>query len=324
MSRDAVGVNAPRGVLDLPPSRGRSVQTEARSLYAVVHGRRSPGTGGQGAHMTIRIVVASQSFGARFQTLVFGHMRRALEPGEVIEECQIVRPREQDFLEERLRAVLRGPARPTALIAICLRPDRRTVADFRAEGVPVVLIDEEVEGASTVACDNRAGGYLAAKHLVRSGRRAIGVVAGPADHFNAAERLAGVAKALEEHHLGLRPEAVFEAPTYVRKDGEAAMARVLRDGPKVDALFCAAGDTCALGALSVAREARVKVPEQLAIIGFDDIPLASISDPPLTTVRQPLDAMAREALRLARCGEEILARPQRTLLDPALVSRSSA
>ncbi len=274
--------------------------------------------------MAVRIVVASQSFGARFQTLIFGHLRRALAPGEAIEECQIVRPAEPDFLEERLRAVLQAPARPAALIGICLRPDPRTVADFRAEGIPMVLIDEEVEGASTVSCDNRAGGYLAAKHLLRSGRRAIAVVAGPVQHYNAAERLAGVAKALEEHHLGLRPEAVFEAPTYVRKEGEAAMARVLREGPALDALFCAAGDTCALGALSVAREARLKVPEQLAIIGFDDIPLASISDPPLTTVRQPLDGIAREALRLARCAEEILERPERTLLDPALVSRSSA
>lgn len=272
--------------------------------------------------MDARIVVASQSFGARFQTLIYGHLRRALQPGETLEECQIVRPREPDFLRERLRALLANPSRPRAVIGLCVQPDPETVADFRAAGIPMVLIDEEVEGASTVSCDNRAGGYLAGQHLIRAGRRSIAVVAGPAHHYNAALRLSGVTRALEEHHLA-RP-AVFEAPTYVRKEGEAAMAQLLREGPKVDAVFSAAGDTCALGVLSVAREAGVRVPDQLAIIGYDDIPLASISDPPLSTVRQPLDGIAREAHRLAtRCTEEILARPARSVLEPSFVRRSS-
>jgi DNA-binding LacI/PurR family transcriptional regulator len=274
--------------------------------------------------MEARIVVASQSFGARYQTLIYGHLRRALQPGESIDECQIVRPRESDFLRQRLLAVLEQPTRPLAFIGICIQPDAPTVAAFRAAGVPMVLIDEEVEGASTVSCDNRAGGYIAVQHLARTGRKSIAVVAGPADHYNASLRLSGVEKALEEHRLKLPAGAVIAAPTYVRKEGEAAMVRLLRDGPKVDAVFSAAGDTCALGILSVAREHGVKVPAQLAIIGYDDIPLASISDPPLTTVRQPLDGIAREAHRLAtKCTAEILESPKRTLVEPSLVLRST-
>jgi LacI family transcriptional regulator len=274
--------------------------------------------------MDVRIVVASQSFGARYQTLIYGHLRRALQPGESIEECQIVRPRESDFLRQHLLALLQAPSKPIAVIGICLLPDAQTVAEFRAAGIPMVLIDEEMEGATTVSCDNRAGGYLAGQHLARSGRKSIAVVAGPAQHYNAALRLKGLKKALEEHRLSLPPQAILEAPTYVRKDGEAAMARLLREGPKVDAVFSAAGDTCALGMLSVAREAGVKVPEQLAIIGYDDIPLASISDPPLSTIRQPLDAIAREAHRLAtRCTDEILATPKQSMVEPSLVLRSS-
>lgn len=274
--------------------------------------------------METRIAVVSQSFGARYQTLIYGHLRRALQPGESIDERQVVRPREPDFLRQHLLAILEAPARPIALIGLCVAPDPTTVARFRAAGIPVVLIDEEVEGASTVSCDNLAGGFLAAKHLARSGRRSIAVVAGPSDHYNAALRIRGVQQALEEHHLKLPAGGVITAPTYVRKEGEAAMAQLLRDGPKVDAVFSAAGDTCALGALSVAREAGVKVPEQLAIVGYDDIPLASISDPPLSTVRQPLDAIAREAHRLAtQCTREILATPKRTLVEPVLVGRST-
>ncbi len=272
--------------------------------------------------MDARIVVASQSFGARFQTLIYGHLRRALRPGEAIEECQIVRPREPDFLREHLRAVLHAPRKPIAVIGICIAPAPETVAAFRAAGVPMVLIDEEVEGASTVACDHRAGGYLAGKHLARGGRKSIAVVAGPSDHYNAALRVRGLEQALEEHRLKVPPGGALVAPTYVRKEGEAAMAQLLRDGPKVDAVFSAAGDTCALGALSVAREAGVKVPEQLAIVGYDDLPLASIADPPLSTVRQPLDLVAREAHRLAtQCTAELLDAPKRVALEPSLVVR---
>jgi DNA-binding LacI/PurR family transcriptional regulator len=274
--------------------------------------------------MDTKIVVASQSFGARFQTLMYGHLRRALAPGESIEECQIVRPREPEFLRKHLLSILDAPVKPIAVIGICIAPEPRTVASFRSAGIPMVLIDEEVEGASTVSCDNRAGGYLAGKHLARSGRKSIGVVTGPTDHFNASLRLRGLEKALEEQGLKIPAGGVVVAPTYVRKEGEAAMAKLLREGPKVDAVFSAAGDTSALGVLSVAREAGVKVPEQLAIIGYDDLPLAAISDPPLSTIRQPLDLMAREAHRLATtCTAEILATPKRSLLEPALVTRGT-
>jgi DNA-binding LacI/PurR family transcriptional regulator len=274
--------------------------------------------------MDTRIVVASQSFSARFQALIYGHLRRALQPGESFEECEIVRPREPGSLRQHLRAVLKTPSRPVALIGICIHPDPETVAEFRSAGVPIVLINEEVEGASMVSGDNRAGGYLAGKHLAGTGRKSIAVVAGPADHYNAALRVSGFQKALEEHHLTIPAGGIVEAPTYARQDGEAAMARLLRDGPKVDAVFSAAGDTCALGVLSVAKEARVKVPEQIAIIGYDDIPLASVSEPPLSTIRQPLDAIAREAHRLAaQCTAEILAAPKGILVEPSLVLRST-
>src|SRR5512142_1551632 len=107
-----------------------------------------------------RIVVASQSFSARYQGLVYAHLRKALGPGELVEECRIERPREPDFVRRTILAVLAKPPRPVAVIGISLRPDPLTVADLRTAGVPTVLIDEEIEGATTVACDNRAGGRL--------------------------------------------------------------------------------------------------------------------------------------------------------------------
>ena len=81
----------------------------------------------------------------------------------------------------------------------------------------------------------------------------MAVVAGPSKHYNAANRVSGLARALREHRLMLPDEAIIEAPTYVRKEGEAAMTRLLREEREVDAIFAAAGDTCALGVLSVAQ-----------------------------------------------------------------------
>ncbi len=273
--------------------------------------------------MTSRLVVASQSFNARYQGLVYAHLRKALDATESIEECLIERPREPEFLRRTILATL--SSRPVAFIGISLRPDPVTVADLRDAGVPMVLIDEEVEGATTVACDNRAGGHLVGQHLAGLGRKSFAVVSGPASDYNAALRVSGFSAALRERHLPLPPEAVIEGGAYLRTDGEAAMDRLMRDGPRVDAVFCAAGDTCALGMVSVARELRVRIPEDLAIVGFDDIPLAAVCEPPLSTVRQSLDAIAREAHRLAtQCQAEILDRPKRILVEPTLVLRRSA
>jgi DNA-binding LacI/PurR family transcriptional regulator len=271
----------------------------------------------------VRIVVASQSFTARYQGLVYTHLRRALQDDERIDEVAITRPREPEFQRQVLREVMQRTPRPAAFIGICLTPDPESVAEYRAAGIPMVLVDAEAEGATTVACDNLAGGLLAGQHLLRTGRKAIAVVSGPARDYNAVSRVRGLARALAEQRAP--PATVLETADYLRKDGEAAMERLLRDHPGADAIFCATGDTAALGMLSVARDAHVRVPEQLAIVGYDDIPLAAISDPPLTTVRQPLDAIAREAHRLATtCAEELLVRPKRVLLPPSLVVRSTA
>jgi LacI family transcriptional regulator len=101
------------------------------------------------------------------------------------------------------------------------------------------------------------------------------------------------------------------------------MPKLLHKG--VDAIFCAAGDNCALGLLSVAREQGVRIPEDIAIMGFDDLLIAQLSTPKLTTIRQPLNEMAEAAYKLAVVHRnEILRKPQRMMFKPELVVRQSA
>lgn len=276
--------------------------------------------------MDATVAVAAHSLGTGFSGTMYGHVRRQLQPGQTIRECAIVMRDDPEFLRSRLLRLLEPP-RPVALVCICIRPEPETIAAFRAAGIPVVLIDEAAEGASTVASDNRAGGRLAAEHLVGAGRRAISVVAGKLDvngGYNAKERVGGLREVLAQRGQPFAIEDVVQVVDYSRKEGEAALATLLRDGRSVDAVFCAAGDLCATGILATARERKLKVPDRLAVLGYDDNPLASLSHPPLSTIRQPLEELAARAWQLATGStEEILARPQRVLLTPTLVQRAS-
>jgi len=143
--------------------------------------------------------------------------------------------------------------------------------------------------------------------------------------FSARERRRGFRAALDEAGVAFGPDDVVEVTDYSRKDGVAALGTLLERKPRLDAVFCAAGDTCATGILVAARDRGIRVPDALAVVGHDDVPLAGIADPPLTTIRQPVEAMAREAHRLAtEAAAEILARPTQLLLPPELVRRQSA
>jgi LacI family transcriptional regulator len=274
------------------------------------------------------IAVASVNLATGFGGIMYAQLKKLRQPGQTIVEATTVKLEDSELARTRLLGLLAATPRPTALIGICIRPGPVVLAAFRAAGVPVVLIDEEADGASTVATDNFTGGYLAGQHLARTGRRSIAVVAGPLQlgaTFVSRQRVRGAEKGLAELGLSLDAANVVEVIDYTRKDGARVMGRFLDEGRELDAVFCAAGDACAAGMLLTARERGVKVPEDLALLGYDDNPLASISDPPLTTIRQPVELMASEALRLATGDAAgLLARPQRVLVAPTLVLRRSA
>jgi DNA-binding LacI/PurR family transcriptional regulator len=276
--------------------------------------------------MEARIAVASATFAVGFAGQVYSHLKKNLRPGQTIVECTVPPLGGPEFIRARLMAPLESEPKPVALIGICFRPDPGSMEAFRAVGAPVVLIDEEAEGASTVGFDSFVGGYIAGQHLARAGRKSIAVVSGAMQvngGYNAVQRVKGFAKAMSEAGLPFRMEDVVEVVDYTRRDGVNALARILDERRKVDAVFSAAGDATATGILATARERRLKVPEQLAVLGYDDSPMAAISDPPLSTIRQSADTVAVEALKLATTAEA-LTRPTRLLLEPKLVLRQSA
>lgn len=272
------------------------------------------------------IAVASRVLGSGFSGLVYSHLRAQKQPGHELVECAVM-SYDPDHVRARLHRLLEAHEKPTALICVSLRPDLATIEAFREVGAPVVLVDEEQQGASTVASNNVAGGLLAGSFLAQAGRREIGLVIGKlveGGAYNAHERLKGFRQALAQAHLPLRQDRIVEVVEYSRAEGVSALATLLQHHG-LDAVFSAAGDLCATGLLAAAREKHLRVPDELAIVGYDDNPVASVSNPPLTTVRQPLEHMAAEAYRLATEGRaEILLKPARKLFDPEIVRRASA
>ncbi|TVT18657.1 LacI family transcriptional regulator, partial [Amycolatopsis rhizosphaerae] len=170
------------------------------------------------------------------------------------------------------------------LILIDSGSDAAAFAAFAQSGIPCVALDVAIEGprATYVTSDNTGGAEQAVRHLIARGHRRIATITGPPDNQPAIDRLAGYRRAMAEAGLPVPEDYVAEGDFY-RASGQAAMRRLLALGEPPTAVF-AAGDEMAVGALLAAREAGLRVPGDVALAGFDDIEIAALVDPALTTV----------------------------------------
>ncbi|MFS8479938.1 MAG: LacI family DNA-binding transcriptional regulator [Micromonosporaceae bacterium] len=172
------------------------------------------------------------------------------------------------------------------------------IARLHARGLPVVLIDDRGKQPlfPSVATTNRAGGEAAARHLLDLGRRNPLVITGPGRFGCTQDRLAGFAETYAAAGRPLDPQLVVEGDfTFDR--GRQVARQLLDAGVHFDAVF-AHNDLSAGGAMQAVREAGRTVPDDVAVVGFDDIPYAAHTDPPLTTVHQPMREMGEAAARL--------------------------
>ncbi|HEV8534545.1 MAG TPA: LacI family DNA-binding transcriptional regulator [Candidatus Limnocylindria bacterium] len=195
-----------------------------------------------------------------------------------------------------------------------------------AERLPTVLVASDIElpGADHVDIDNRRGGHEATAYLVAQKHRIIATITGPLDWPSARARLDGYRDALRE--AGLTADRALVAPCvdWGLESGRRAAERLLASAPKLTAIF-AQSDLLALGAIAALRVRGLRVPEDVSIVGFDDISVASVFDPPLTTVRQPMREVGELAARLIgdRASSARKAKGSRHILRAPLVIRGS-
>src|SRR6201996_6674625 len=191
---------------------------------------------------------------------------------------------------------------------------------LRSRGVPVVLDNAAIDNLDfpCVASDDASAVTQAFTHLSALGHERIGLVLGPDDHMPSRRKLAGFTEAARRAGHSVAP---VEHALFSLEGGQAATTRVLREG--VTGIICAS-DILALGAIRAVRRAGLTVPGDVSVIGYDDSAWLNATDPPLTTVRQPIQSMGRSAVALlVNQMETVIAPPEELLFEPELVVRGS-
>jgi DNA-binding LacI/PurR family transcriptional regulator len=190
-------------------------------------------------------------------------------------------------------------------------------------GVPAVMIGRPAEPVPIDYVDlaNDTGASLAAEHLLDRGCQLIGMISGPVDVPASSDRISGFRRSMARRGHGWVPLA---SGNFTQDSGEAAMRTLLADQPGLDGVFVA-NDLMALGALTALRDAGRAVPEDVAVVGFDDSSAAVAASPALTTVRHPLEDMAAESARLLlQRVEDATMRVSSVIYEPTIVVRRSA
>ena len=187
-------------------------------------------------------------------------------------------------------------------------------------GLPVVVLGGAVDGHGSVTIDDAAGAEAMTRHLVGLGHRRVALVSGPPGNADAQARRAGYDRALAE--AGAHPALVLDGD-FTEASGYAAAQAFLALDPRPTALFCA-NDAMAIGALRALREAGLDVPGDVALAGFDDVPVARYVTPALTTVHVPIDAMGTHAVEAVLAAVNVPgAAPPVVTLPTRLVVRES-
>ena len=225
-------------------------------------------------------------------------------------------------ISEAIAALRSMRSRVDGLVVMAPFADGALIGDALNDAVPLVLLNSPRSGShAAFGVDNHAGALAVARHLLAAGHRKIAFIGGPPSNLEAQERLRGFRDAHGEARL--EPGPVLRG-NFREESGFAAATLLLLRGELPDAIF-AANDAMALGCLHALKNADVSVPGDVALAGFDDIPVARFLDPPLTTAGVPIAEMGREAIqhcvKLVR-GEQ--ARPVRKLFEPALAVRASS
>jgi LacI family transcriptional regulator len=196
--------------------------------------------------------------------------------------------------------------------------DRKELAEF---GVPIVLLNRVAgsAGFSTVCADNEEGGRLAGKYLASLGHKKIAHLTGQNLRGNLSDRARGFLKAVESAGLA---EPILLRGEHSQKGGYELACRLIEREPKVTAIF-AANDAMAFGALRALIEMEKRVPDDVSLIGFDNVEMSAITHPPLTTIHQPKYEIGRAAVEMLLARRDPPQMPEHRTLGVQLIERQS-
>lgn len=255
----------------------------------------------------------------------FAEVARAIEDAGYAESYSVILCN-SDLSEEKQAAYIEGllSRQVDGLILMSTPGSSDAYSRVLAANVPVVIANNETGGLNVdeVAVDWEQGGYTAGEYLVRLGHRRIGCIGGPSDASKPTARIKGFLRALTDSGVGLDQHAIaYGDGRYM--SGRAAMRELLSRDMDLTAVFVF-DDVMAIGAVNELQAAGVRVPEDISVIGFDNITYSAVVTPPITTVAQPITGIGRESLKLLL---ERIQNPHkersRVVLSTRLVERSS-
>jgi len=232
---------------------------------------------------------------------------------------------EGDLEKERRYVEVLSKKQVDGMIFVAAGEQTDSLQELLRLRTPLVIVDRDLSehlDVDTVLTDNRQGGYQATRHLIDLGHQRIACITGPSNLTPSAERVSGYTGALAEAGLPVDEQLILRGDFHPRSGGEATLHLLGMQVPPTAIFTC--NDLMAIGALSAANEAGYPVPARLAVVGFDDIELASHTTPPLSTIAQPRAEISQTAINLLleRINEH--SQPtQRILLPGKLVIRAS-
>jgi DNA-binding LacI/PurR family transcriptional regulator len=253
-----------------------------------------------------------------FAALIRGVSGALADSGTQLQLMLVRDPAERDRLTASMTE-----RRVDGVLLVSVHSEDPLPARLEEMGLPTVLAGrrDADEQLSYVTCDNTAGAAEAVRHLLHRGRTRIATITGPLDMDVSRSRLAGWRAAHEE--AGLTPdEDLIETGDFTEEGARHAMRSLLERAPDLDAVF-AASDLMAVGALAELRRSDRHVPDDVAVAGFEDSALARHTNPPLTTVRQPIEEQGRTMARILTSITQYGAPRQQLTLPTQLIVRES-
>ncbi len=226
---------------------------------------------------------------------------------------------ENDYIEMLLRQRVDG------MIINSAARHPKYLSELQENNIPIVLFDRGIQGVSChqVYCDNSRGGYEGIQHLYELGHYRIGVIGGPKYPEVMKRRIEGTQQAKRDYQLDVDPNLLITVETQSFETGYSATRRLLQLNPRPTAIFTLM-DVAAVGAMHAADEMGVKIPDELSVVGYDDLPIANYMLPPLTTIAQPFTEMGELAVSLLLDGignPEL--DPQEIILSTKLIVRKT-
>lgn len=210
----------------------------------------------------------------------------------IVCDCRTDKKLEREAVEFLIRRRVDG------IINMPVDEEGKHLRKFQKTGKPIVLIDRRIQGIScdSVLVDNRKAAEDAVQCFIKNGHRNIGIIGGPEGIFTAQERLSGYSKALKEAGIPIRDSLIVHGD-YTIQGGVRGLEELVRSNPDMTAVFVTNYEMT-MGAMIGVNELGIKIPEQLSMIGFDNLQFARACNPKLTIVSQPTDGIAREVARI--------------------------